>query len=136
MKNLNKMQQKRKAEVIADLAAAHQVMQKTVLTFNEVVKNEFEKVDEVVVAYNAALESVREFLQSIVDEQQNYFDNKSEKWQRFSERGHAYSTWKDEWEGIIRCLEDVEIEMPEEVEEPDYTSYQEQVDELLDEPGF
>jgi hypothetical protein len=62
--------------------------------------------------YNSILETARTLAGSISETAQEAFDAKSERWQD-SEKGVKVRSWIEQWE---MSLDDVELELPEELE--------------------
>lgn len=105
MKKLSAAQKKRKDELADQLSDAH----------SELV--------QVAEKYNVLREQAREFVQEIVDAQEEYYDARSEKWQE-GEEGSTYATWREAWEDVLNELEEAIDEAPSEA----------QVDALVDAP--
>ena len=67
---------------------------------------------------NNAIEELRSVRDEVVADQENYYDERSERWQE-GERGEAYAEWKDTWESAeLELVEDLELE-EEELEAPE-----------------
>jgi hypothetical protein len=64
--------------------------------------------------YNSALASVTEWRDGITQEMQDYFDERSEKWQD-GDAGQAYQEWIGEWAG----LELEEVDVPDLPDQPE-----------------
>lgn len=47
--------------------------------------------------YNKAIRSLNDFIADTKDEMQNYFDERTEKWQE-SDNGFLYQNWIDNWD--------------------------------------
>lgn len=84
--------------------------------YNVAVAEAWEKVADAELAYKAALGDVRSFVEKVHADRQAEYDEKSERWQE-GERGEAAAAWLAEWEQPD--LDDVELEEPEPVGEPD-----------------
>lgn len=98
------------------LTDAAELLQAAVAEYNAVMTEHAEKVQAALDAYNQAVSEARYFRDDIVAEREDDYGDKSEKWQE-SEKGEAVRSWIDEWEGAE--LDDLEIEFPEELDEPD-----------------
>ena len=78
---------------------------------------------------NGTIEAANEWRNNIHSEMENYYDERSEKWQE-GDAGSAYSDWKDNYGNEFDA---VEIELPDELEMPD-VAVVEALEELTDEP--
>ena len=67
-------------------------------------------------AYNEALSDARIFAEEVGQAIDDQIAEKSERWQD-GEKGEKAAEWRDEWQGAT--LDDVELELPEPLEEPD-----------------
>ena len=65
----------------------------------------------------SAIEDAQEFAQEIIGAQDDYYDNRSEKWQE-GDRGQAYDEWRTEWDQSTEGLRDYEWEIPDPDLEP------------------
>jgi hypothetical protein len=81
-----------------------------------------EKFEPLVEAINEKRQAAHDVLDDIVREADEYFDDKSEKWQE-GDRGVAYEEWKNNL-SVERdnLAEEVEIEFPEDPERPDWVA--------------
>lgn len=80
--------------------------------------------------YNGAIQEVAEWRDGIVSEMQDYYDERSERWQE-GDAGQEYDSWKDEWEnGDFE-----ELETPELPDQPEGAPAIDAIDNLPDEPG-
>jgi hypothetical protein len=100
----------------------------TIAAFNRGVEPLSRAVGAVLNDYNRILETARTLACSISEAAQEEFDAKSTKWQD-SEKGIGVRSWIEQWE---MSLDDVELELPEELEEIDPD---EQADRIEDGPG-
>lgn len=115
MKRLSKEQVKRHAQLATDLHEAYREMEAAIGYYNVAVSEAFAKLAPAVEAFNAKVTEANEFIGEVHDEQEAYFDEKSERWQE-GDAGSAYSDWKGEWETEV---EEVELEEPGELDVPD-----------------
>ena len=67
--------------------------------------------------YNERIREVAAFMQSIHDQQENYFDERSTNWQE-GDAGQSYESWMDEWNTDLEELD--EVELPDEMDEPEF----------------
>ncbi len=75
-----------------------------------------DRLEAAVSTYNERIADLRSVYEDIASEARSYFEDRSERWQE-SDAGQTYSEWVDQLENIE--MEDVDIEMPEELELPD-----------------
>lgn len=75
--------------------------------YNQTLSELFNQIQADKQDYESELEETNEFLESVHSEMQEYFDERSEKWQE-SEKGSAYQDWMDEWNSPLN-----EVELPE-----------------------
>lgn len=87
------------------------------------LKECYDKYEEAVDKLNESIQAARDFRDEVVQEMQDYFDERSEKWHE-TENGQSYEAWKSEWEGF-------------ELEEIDKSEIDgESFGQLPEEPGF
>jgi hypothetical protein len=86
-----------------------------IAAFNRGVEPLSRAVGEALNDYNGVLETARTLAGGIAETAQGEFDAKSERWQD-SEKGIGVRSWIEQWE---MSLDDVELELPEELEEID-----------------
>lgn len=77
--------------------------------------------------YNNAVEQAKEFVEDRSEQMQSCYEDKSEK-------GEAFQEWLNQWEEAETELEEIDLTMPVEVEEPDEPAV-EAMDALSAEPG-
>ena len=113
---LNKAELTRRNALYDEIMGAGEDLLAAVAAYNEAMAEQAQKVQEALDAYNSALSDARDFRDEIVGDRDGDYQDKSEAWQE-GDKGQAVRTWIDEWEGAE--LDEVEIEFPEELEEPD-----------------
>lgn len=131
MNRLSKTQLAEKARLLEQLQQAGSRLEEAVADFNRKVEEAKAPVDQAVEEYNAVLAEAKAFAEGIAADAQSHYDDKSEKWQE-GERGQAYQAWIGEWENVN--LDDLEVELPAEVELPELSAVDE-LDGIADEPG-
>jgi hypothetical protein len=97
----------------------------TIAAFNRRVEPLSRAVGEALSDYNGILETARTLAGSISETAQEKFDAKSERWQD-SEKGIGVRTWIEQWE---MSLDDVELELPGELEEIDPDEHADRIKE-------
>ena len=126
MNRLTKVQEKERAELVDRLRAWVSEIEQTLQVANEAIRMANESIE----GYNAVLAEAREWRDDRVSELDDYISGKSEKWQE-SERGSAFSDWKDRIENLD--LED--LDEIEEIEAPDFDHAETLEDSDLSEPS-
>jgi len=100
----------------------------TIAAFNRGVEPLSRAVGEALNDYNGILEKARILAGCVSEAAEEEFDAKSQRWQD-SERGVGVRSWIEQWE---MSLDDVELELPEELEEIDPDGH---ADRIEDGPG-
>ena len=113
MKKLTKNQIAQHTKLSAELHLAHDELEGAITKYNEKVAAAFAELEPVVAALNAKIFDANTFTKEIHDEQQSFFDEKSEKWQE-GDAGSTYTDWMNTWE--VSDLEEVELDIPGELE--------------------
>lgn len=112
-----KLDKKKKRDDLADrLEALHSELEEAVSAFNAAMTERGGDVTDALKAYNDVLAEARSLVEDTASEARDAFDEKSERWQE-GDKGAALSSWADELEGVD--LEDMEIDLPEDIELPD-----------------
>jgi uncharacterized protein YukE len=71
-----------------------------------------DKVNGVIDAFNSAVADADNFRQSVADQMQEYYDNRSDAWQN-GDKGTAYREWLEQWLYSVEQVDEVEAqEMP------------------------
>lgn len=118
MFKLTKAELAQRADLVAALSIASGVLTDAIDEFNASLAAAREKLESIVNDYNETLSKARDFAEDIAQSRRDEWNDKSERWQE-SEAGQNANAFVDEWEGIE--LDDIEIEFPEPIEEPDIT---------------
>lgn len=105
MKSLNAQMKKDKAAHIEMLRRLAAEVEEAISTVNGLIRD-----------YNEALEEARDWRDDLTGQMQDFYDDKSDKWQE-GEAGSDYMTWKDEWEAA-----DLDGEV-DEIDPPDLSHY-------------
>lgn len=113
MKTLNKEQEQRRESLADKFDKEYEILLDLISKVNEMIND---KLNGQVATVNGILTEMREFHEEITDGQQEYYDERSEKWQE-SDAGSDYQQWMSEWQGGPP---------PDDIEEY----------ELLEEPGL
>lgn len=115
MKKLTKDQLKQHEELLSRLTTAQDELKDAVTEFNDKASALRQELQPKIEEYNEAVAAANSFVEEIHEEQQNFFDEKSEGWQE-GDAGSNYTAWMDEW-GL--SLEEASIDDFEEIEAPD-----------------
>jgi len=129
VKRLSKVQQQEKQRLCDQTEATTAALEEQVRQYNEVLAQEWAKIEARLAEVNETIGSLNGFLDDVTDEMDGYFSERSEKWQE-GEGGTSYASWKDQWQ--TARLDEIEIDEPAEVEAPEVPV--EQVLELPDAP--
>jgi hypothetical protein len=101
--------------IAAQLRKKATALNLAIATFNREVKPLAEAVADAQADYNALVELARNLTSEIADAAQDKFDAKSQKWQD-SDQGVQVRLWIERWQV---GLDDVELDLPEWLEEID-----------------
>lgn len=130
MKKLSKDDVVEKDKIASELSEKRDTLIEAVDVFNAEVKAAYQKLAQFVEPYNVAIEHAKDFVDRVADEQQAYFDEKSETWQE-GEKGEEYQAWIEEWGSMF--LEECLISIPEDFDHPEDLS--EELEGLSNSPG-
>jgi DNA anti-recombination protein RmuC len=116
MNKLDKSRLSRRSEIAAELREKGEALVNAVDAFNEAMGKAAESVKTALDDYNAVVRKAGEFRDEVVSEMEQHYEDRSDKWQE-GERGTAYGDWKSNWEEM--AIEDLEVELPDDVDQPD-----------------
>lgn len=129
---LSKAQKTSRDEIVSKLREQEEKLDEVISEFNAAVEAKWDEIVAPVLAkHKEALDEAREFCEQIADDIQNFYDDKSEKWQE-GDRGQAVEDMRSEWESVD--LDEPTIEPPSEVEKPGIT-HSASIEELPEEPS-
>jgi len=112
MKRLSKEQVKEHGEIGAALHGAQQELEGAIQKYNQRVTEAYSELAPFVTAFNEQVDKANDFIEAVHDDQQAYFDEKSDKWQE-GDAGSAYADWMGTWEFNV---EEAELEEPSDLE--------------------
>lgn len=121
MKKLAAAQQKEMMRLSSSLDVRKNDVSQRIADFNTKIQeliDEFNsEISQIVQSYNDVASEANAFVEEVKNAQQEYYDERSEKWQE-SDRGSEYQDWMNEWDIEI---EEVEVEEAhfDEIDEPD-----------------
>lgn len=102
MNKLTKAQEATKDDLVKRLNEAKAEVEKA---FGVVVNYMDNELASAVAAYNDIVGEVEGFRDELVGDMENYYDERSEKWQE-GDAGSSYQEWKGEWEGLDTTIVD------------------------------
>ncbi len=105
MQQLSKARATQKTEIVAKLYAEKDKVEALLADYNEAVI----ALNMATSDFNAVVMEANEFRQAVVDSQQEYFDNRSEKWQE-SDAADEYQSWIDSWNQELEEIDDEQFE--------------------------
>lgn len=132
MKRLGAMQVKERDKHAQDVRNTTSELNAEIDKFNKAVEEAKAGLEAAITKHNEKLQEVRDWRDGIVGDMESYVGERSEKWSE-SDAASEYQDWKGEFENLE--LEDVEIELPEELELIDNDDRADGVDNLPEAPG-
>ena len=112
MKNLTREQIQTKLNLTQRLSEVGEELQDAISHHNQLLEAAHDEIRELEGRYNEICEEAQGFINTIKDGQEAYSNDRAEQW-REEKAGEAYETWMDVWD---TTLEEVEIDLPDEVE--------------------
>lgn len=129
---LTKAQKTSRDEIVSKLREQEERLDEVISEFNAAVEAKWDEIVAPALAkHKEALDEAREFCEQIAGDIQNFYDDKSEKWQE-GDRGQAVEDMRSEWESVD--LDEPTIEPPSEVEKP-WITHSASIEELPEEPS-
>jgi chromosome segregation ATPase len=116
MLKLSKDQQKKIEDLRTRWTAAREQLDSEQDDANEKIGAIEAAVNEKIADLNALVEEANSLREEIEADAQNYYDEKSEKWQE-GERGSAYNDWISSWQDEVEEIETVSIDTVAKVED-------------------
>ena len=127
---ISKQQLIERDALAADLRKKAEALNSAIVAFNQAIEPLSQAVHEALEDYNEILEKARALASSITEAAQEAFDAKSEKW-RSSDKGIQVRSWIEQWEV---SLDDVDLELPEPLDEVDPDDHAGQIEDALPHP--
>jgi uncharacterized protein YukE len=110
---------KRIEDLVDRLTGAERMLDEAITEFNEELKAlKEDKLLPKIETYNQVLRDAREFAEDIASRLDDKISERSESWQE-SEKGEAAIAFKESWETIGYELEEIDLELPEDIEMPE-----------------
>lgn len=116
MKRLNKVHEDRYARIVRDLTDAREGVEKAIDEFNIAMGEAWIDVAEAKEKYDEELKAAESFREEMASDMQNFYDDRSEKWQE-GDAGSQYQQWMDVWG---EELDELELEQPYTLDVPDF----------------
>lgn len=119
MKKLSKAQLTERDEIVSQMNEAKDSVTTAVDDYNDALSPAREAVSTAVAEFNSAVEKANSFLGELASDAQNYFDERSEKWQE-GDAGDQYNSWKEQFEDEVEEAtfdEPAELDLPEGIDE-------------------
>lgn len=113
MKNLSNDQIQTRIKLIQDLSATGGELQDAIAVLNKQIRTSTEVIEGLQGRYNELVQEAQGFIESVHEAQESYAGDRSERWHE-SDAGQAHADWMSGWE---LDLEEVDVDLPEEVEE-------------------
>lgn len=115
---LSKAQEKARAELVIELAAAEKLVRYRFAELLSICRRAPDDVNEAIRAYNLALSKAEAFATGVAEDLRSDYEEKSERWQE-GEAGQQANDFIEEWEGFEgSALPEVAILEPELEEKP------------------
>lgn len=132
MRGLSESREKERSAILQRLEAAEHDLRNNLLSLQERVHRAWvEEIEPRIQELDAAAEDGNAFIESVKEEMEDYYENRSEAWQT-GDRGEAFKDWQAEWDIELGILE---LEEPEIPELDDYDSEFAALNELPTRPG-
>lgn len=120
MKKLSEQQIKEQEIYIVKIKELQEKLTEEIDRFNKQVSDMWQrKVGRAAEKLNETLRDADSFREQVHAEMEEYFEERSEKWQT-SEEGEKFSAWLDSWEALI---DEVELEEPVPIDPPDMMDF-------------
>jgi hypothetical protein len=113
MKSLDKVDLKRRDELVETLDQSYQRLENAFTEYNNKVADLFAPVQTAIDEYNAIIADAEGFRDDVISQIDDYMSERSEKWLE-GERGQAYGEWKDSWDNL--SFEEIPIEQPDDLD--------------------
>jgi len=115
MKKLNGQQSEEMIKHIGEIERLRDELEKAISELNDAMAEKYADIEAITDELNTAIADANDFRQNMADLMQEYYDERSEKWQQ-GEAGDAYSNWLDEWN---QELYEVSVDAYTEIDVPD-----------------
>jgi hypothetical protein len=121
MKRLTKAQWAQITEAMDDCEKTGAALTTTIDLSNQALDKINSEVQDRMNEYNESVEKLHGVYANLAGAAQEYFDERSETWQE-GEAGATYAEWIDQLSAVDGA-EAVDIELPDEIEQPDLPDY-------------
>jgi hypothetical protein len=127
---VSKEQLTKRDALAAELRQKAETLNIAVAEFNKGIELLVQAVAEAQADYNETLEAARTLTGNVAGAAQEEFEAKSERWQE-SDKGIEVRTWVEQWE---MSLDDVDLDLPEPLEEIDPEEHAGQLEDAAARP--
>jgi hypothetical protein len=107
---------------ISECDIASTEIQVMVDEYNSFIGDWKDAIEKNISEYNGKLSALSGVYEQASDEAQKYYDERSETWQN-SEKGEEYASWINQLETVGSDLEDLDIEVPDTIDDPDFPDW-------------
>lgn len=111
-RNLNDQELQVQSQLLNQLKDKGNVLNEAIEEFNsqleEAITELWGRVESAIEEYNEVASKANEFVGKIQEEQQQYFDDREEKWKE-SDTGKSYQDWMNAWEIEV---EEIDLNSP------------------------
>jgi len=128
MRALSKDHEQRRSDLVRQFTEEYEKLTDIITDINALID---EKLNGQVDTVNGILAEMRDLHEEITDAQQEFYDDKSEKWQE-SDTGENYQDWMSVWQG---APPPDDIEPYETLEEPDIADADDEFENLPSSPN-
>lgn len=116
MKTISREQRAEKTRIAGVLRDKRDAVVKAIEAYNTARATLVGAIEDAQNEFNEALEEARSFVGDVKSAMDDYSGERTEKWQE-GETGQLFGTWQSAWEEI--SLEDIDVSLPEDIEEVD-----------------
>ena len=120
MKKLTTFQHNERDRLVKELADSEEGLEKAVRQHASDMDDANNRLVQVLERHNDVIHEINEFRDGVASDITDYISERSERWQE-GEKGELYRAWEDAWHGDI---DEVEIDLPDEIEEPELDAAQ------------
>lgn len=110
---LNKTEIDTRNKIADNMEAAYSDLLTEIEEYNDIVEAAWEKLAARIAEYNELIVQAKEFVSNVAQEQQELFEDKSERWQG-SDAGQEAENFIQAWENIE--FEEIEVDEPKRFE--------------------
>ena len=132
MKSISKVRQAEIDSTAAECREAATVLRDAITDYNDGLEKLQAPVKAAMTEFNNKLAELKDIYKGIGEEARDYYENRSERWQE-GDDGQNYLEWVEALEEA-EVGDEVDIEFPDDIDEPDIRSYEDPDDFPPDAP--